>query len=113
MQTKVILLRSISSRSIFFVSADHGTSTKIWRHVSWYLKTRLLQVHYATHTSDVETHRRVAGHIGKFDTMLGSVKKSTVRWRGHVVRAKGAQKTSYHRCQHQRTKKRDRADEKA
>ena len=45
-------------------------------------------MHY-THTPNVEIHRRVAEHIGKYDTLLEIVKKRKLRWFGHVVRVKG------------------------
>ena len=51
---------------------------------------RLLRVHlYATHTPNDEIYRRVAEHIGKYDILLEIIKKRTVSWFGHVVRAKG------------------------
>ena len=37
----------------------------------------------------MEIHRKVPGHIGKYDTMLEIVKKRKVRWFGHVVRVNG------------------------
>ena len=36
---------------------------------------------------NVEVHRRVAEHIGKYDTLLEIVKRK-LRWFGHVTRAK-------------------------
>ena len=44
--------------------------------------------HYTTHTTNMEIHRRVAEHIGKYDILLKIVKKK-LRWSGHVVRANG------------------------
>ena len=49
----------------------------------------LLQVYYTTYTPNVEIHMRVAGHIGKYDTMLEIVMKRKLRWFGHVVSVKG------------------------
>ena len=37
----------------------------------------------------MEIHERVAGHSGKYDTLLEIVKKTKLRWFGHAVRAKG------------------------
>ena len=45
-------------------------------------------MHYTTHTTNVETHRRVVGYIGKYDTLLEMVKKRKVRCFGHVVSTK-------------------------
>ena len=40
----------------------------------------VLQVHCTTHTTNVDIHRRVAEHIGKYDTLLEIVKKRKGRW---------------------------------
>ena len=43
----------------------------------------------ATHTLDVEMHKSVEEHIGKYETLLEIVKRRKGRWFGHVVRANG------------------------
>ena len=52
-------------------------------------RIRLSHVHYTTDTTNVEIHRIVAEHTGKYGTLLEVIKKK-LRWFGHnYERAKG------------------------
>ena len=64
----------------FNLFANLAPPTKIWTNASW---------RYTNHTSNSEILRKVAEHIGKFDTLLEIVKKRKLIWFGQVVRAKG------------------------
>ena len=49
---------------------------------------RLLHAHYTTDTTNVDIHRRVAEHIGKYDMLLEIAKKRKFRCFGLLVGAK-------------------------
>ena len=51
-------------------------------------------MNHTTHTTKVETHRRVAEHIGKYDTLQEIIEKRKPRWFGHVIGAKGTLMTN-------------------
>ena len=50
----------------------------------------LLKVHYTTHTPNVDIHGIVTEHIGKYDRLMGIIKKrKLISYNGHVLRAEG------------------------
>ena len=92
MPSKLHLLRSLVI-SVFLYAAESWTlNTEIEKRINAFEMNcyrRLLNIHYTSHTTNVQVRGLVTKHLGRHDSLLTVAKKRKLRWFGHVMRAKG------------------------
>ena len=92
MSSKLRLLRALVL-SIFVYGAESWTlNAEIEKRINSFelnCYRRLLNVHWSTHTKNVDIQKRIADLSGPVESFLSTVKKKKLAWYGHVTRAKG------------------------
>ena len=92
MPSKLHLLRSLVI-SVFLYAAESWTmNTEIEKRINAFelnCYRRLLNIHYTSHTTNLQVRGLVIQYIGRHDSLLTVAKKRKLRWFGHVTRAKG------------------------
>ena len=93
MRTRMGLLRALVT-SVFLYGCETWTlNAEMEKRINTFEMNsmrRLLQVHYTSHTSNIQIRELMQSYIGEHDNLLTIVKRRQLQWFRHVTRWKGS-----------------------
>ena len=94
--TKVRLLRALVL-SIFTYACETWTLTAELERKIQALEMRcfrlILNIKYTDHITNNTVKKRIFNHIGRYEELLGIIKRRKLQWYGHITRSNGLSKT--------------------
>jgi len=92
MASKIRLLRALVLSILLYGAESWTLNAEIEKRISAFEMNsyrRLLQIHWTSHTKNIDVKKRIEDLAGPVESFINQVKRKKLTWFGHVSRAKG------------------------